>query len=327
MIKKFCIDHKYILCFSLGFLALKNLSVISNVVSKIPDFNINKIPLDDSLIYENPYPKVRVNGHELDFNFVPVITEDGDFEVTADPRKGFFSTICLFHTWDRYTGKLMIENLRHRAVFTVGSDKAILDGEEYDLGYTFRLRDGLPVIRLKVLCDMLGFKSHINGSVFDIQSVSDEQFENILQRVPFEWEFEIDDDTEGFTGQNSKVTTQDGYLILEATGKDPAYLSSVFNTRASGYSKIVVGVVANTKIMANGQWMQLFFKTSTETSESEDKSYKHYYDPSKMTDGEVYEVVFDLSKCAKWTGYITRIRIDPFNLQETCNIDYIRFVK
>jgi hypothetical protein len=90
---------------------------------------------------------------------------------------------------------------------------------------------------------------------------------------------------------------------------------------------VVIGVVADTKLMANGQWMQLFFTTSSSTSFSEDKSYKHFYKPENMKDGEVFEVVFDLEKCDKWTGYITKIRIDPFNLKETCNIDYIRFVK
>jgi len=283
--------------------------------------------IDDTITVENPYPIVRVNGHELEFNFQPVITPDGDFEVTADPRKGFFSTIGLFHTWDRYTGVLMVESLEHRIYFTVGSDKAVLDGKEYDLGYSFKLRDGLPVIRLGVLSDMLGFKTHVSGKVMDVQSVSDEQFESIKQRVPFEWEFSYDDDSEGFTGQNSRLSAIDGFLRLDATGKDPAYISSVFKTRASLYTKIVVGIKADTSLMANGQWMQLFFTTSTSTSMSEDKSYKHYYNPEDMKDGEVYEVVFDLSKCEKWSGYITKIRIDPFNLKETCYIDYIRFVK
>jgi len=36
----------------MDFLALKNLSIISNIINKIPDFNINKIPLDDRLVYE-----------------------------------------------------------------------------------------------------------------------------------------------------------------------------------------------------------------------------------------------------------------------------------
>ena len=145
--------------------------------------------------------------------------------------------------------------------------------------------------------------------------------------MPFEWEFNCEDDSEGFTGQNSRVSSIGGFLRLDATGKDPAYISSVFKTRASLYTKIVVGVKADTSLMANGQWMQLFFTTSTSTSMSEDKSYKHYYKPENMKDGEVYEIVFDLSKCEMWSGYITKIRIDPFNLKETCYIDYIRFVK
>lgn len=36
----------------MDFLALKNLSVISNIIKMIPNFNINKIPLDDKEVYE-----------------------------------------------------------------------------------------------------------------------------------------------------------------------------------------------------------------------------------------------------------------------------------
>jgi len=36
----------------MDFLALKNLSIISNVINNIPDFNINNVPLDDALVYD-----------------------------------------------------------------------------------------------------------------------------------------------------------------------------------------------------------------------------------------------------------------------------------
>jgi len=36
----------------MDFLALKNLSIISNIINKIPEFNINKIPLDDKEVYD-----------------------------------------------------------------------------------------------------------------------------------------------------------------------------------------------------------------------------------------------------------------------------------
>lgn len=36
----------------MDFLALKNLSTISNIVSRIPNFNLNKIPLDDKEVYD-----------------------------------------------------------------------------------------------------------------------------------------------------------------------------------------------------------------------------------------------------------------------------------
>ncbi len=36
----------------MDFLALKNLSVISSIINKIPNFDINKIPLDDKMVYK-----------------------------------------------------------------------------------------------------------------------------------------------------------------------------------------------------------------------------------------------------------------------------------
>lgn len=73
--------------------------------------------------------------------------------------------------------------------------------------------------------------------------------------------------------------------------------------------------------------MQLFFTKSSSGSMSEDKSYKVYYDTAQMTDGEIYEVTFNLEDCPLWSNYITQIRIDPFNRKETAQIAYIRFAE
>lgn len=113
---------------------------------------------------------VKANGNEMQFDFPSEYTSDGDVEVTANPRLGFFTMLNLHHSYNRFTGKLLIESKSHSVTLTVGSDKAIVDGNETDLGYTFSLRDGLPVIRLNKICTMLGFKVSLKDDVMDIVS-------------------------------------------------------------------------------------------------------------------------------------------------------------
>ena len=287
---------------------------------------IELMTIDDSVIVEDTTPTVKVNTRTMAFNFRPVLLADGDMAVTADPRKGFFTQLQLYHEWNRFTGVLMVESEEHRLYFTLGSDTVLLDGETVPLGFTFRLRDGLPVLEIKKFCELLGYKAHAEKNVIDIQCVSDEEYQAILNRKENEWEFESDEDTEGFSAQNGLLTVKDGFINLTATNADPAFVSPTLNFKASKYTKLVVGIVADKSIM-QGQWMQFFFTKTSSTAMSEDKSYKHYYDTGAMTDGEIYEVTFNLGDCELWSSYITKIRIDPFNKKETATVAYIRFVE
>lgn len=287
---------------------------------------IELMSIDETYTPENTKPTFKVNTKAVELNFMPVMIGEDEMEVTGDPRKGFFSQLGLFHVWDRFTGTLMVENNSHKVVFTVGSSTAICDGTPVDLGYEFRLRDGLPVFRVGKLCELLGYKLHIDGNTFDVQCATDEEYEAIKNQKEYEWNFEIDGYAEGFSAQNGLITVKDGIISLNATNADPALISAKFELKASTYTKLKVGIIADKENM-DGQWMQLFFTKSSSGSMSEDKSYKVYYDTAQMTDGEIYEVTFNLEDCPLWSNYITQIRIDPFNRKETAQIAYIRFAE
>lgn len=270
-------------------------------------------------------PTVKLNNRKMNFNFLPVLLSDGDMEVTADPRKGFFSQLRLYHEWDRYTGTLRIDSVEHSYIFKVGQSTVSVDGVPTALGYTFRLRDGLPVFRIKKLCELLGYPVHASGKLLTIQCATDEEYAIITSRKDNEWEFALEGDIEGFSAQSASLYADGTFLTLTSTGADPAFLSPSLSVKARKYTRLAVGVVANKSVM-NGQFMQLFFTRSDATSMSEDKSIKLYYDVSKMTDGKVYEMVFDLTSTDEWKGLITKLRIDPFNRKDAVAVDYIRLL-
>ena len=120
---------------------------------------------------ESNIPAVEVNGTKLSFTFKIKELDDGDYEVVGqrDEDRGFYSSLRLYHEWDRFTGKLTLKTVDEKTlVFTVGSDKVTVNGQEQSLGYTFTLRDGLPVFHMKKLCDLIGWKYTMKGKTIAV---------------------------------------------------------------------------------------------------------------------------------------------------------------
>ena len=151
------------------------------------EFTIELIELMDYCPDESGTMEVIINHCNYEYRFIPVATDDGDWYVVGDKNynrvpdnrnNGFFSLMLVFHEWDRFTGTLTLKTRDERTiVFTEGSDKITVDGKEQDLGYTFTLRDGLPVFKIKSLCDLLGYKYTIEGNKIIIQSCTDAEYD------------------------------------------------------------------------------------------------------------------------------------------------------
>ena len=290
-------------------------------------FEISLIELMDFKDEAVKVPTVTVNGTIMGFTFTPRILADGDFEVAGEARKlGFYSSLRVYHEWDRFTGDGVL-TLKTREedtlVFKVGSDKVTVNGKEQELGYTFRLRDGLPVFRMKKLCELLGYSYTVDCMDMSIIAGSESEYDLIKNKVDNQWEFNSPGESEGWTSQHSSIYTSNGYLVLNATSADPAIIHNV-SFSASKYTHIVVGVEYTSYIDKAGP--QLFFTTSASKSYTADKCISGRYDVTGKSYGDTVEVIFDLSANSMFTGRITGLRFDPFGMNAPINIDYFRCI-
>lgn len=270
--------------------------------------------------------KIKVNGNILGFTFNPQKADDGDLIVVGEAKgKGFYSALRLYHEWDRFTGDGVLTLYTYnesKLVFTVGSNKVIIDGKEQDLGYTFTLRDGLPQFHLKKLCALLGYKLTEDSTMISIQAATDEEYKELGSKIDNQWEFNIIGELEGWkTQQGTSAVNTEGVLTVTPSGSDIAVIHDVsFN--ASKYNVIRVGVKYNPTVTS--QTASLFFKTKASTSYSADKCINAKYNTAGKGEGDTVEVVFILSDNVNFNGTITGIRIDPYTGTVPFDIDYIR---
>ena len=265
---------------------------------------------------------VYVNENRMKFDF-KVYYDGNDVSVTVNPDMGFFTLLNLHHTWNRYTGVLYVENDNHSLELTIGSDRATLDGKTVYLGYLPELRDGLPVVKLKNFCDMLGFSTEIEDGVIRINTG---KTPIKLDKVSYlGWEFDTNGNNENWYSYDSVLYAYDGLLNIKNSDYSDMHMF-MKNTEidASMYTKLVVGVRMKPED-ARGQMFQLFFRTDSQ-SFSEDKSFKHMYDADVMTENETYEFTVDLDGNSNWKGIVDNIRVDVWNNDADCAIDHIRFL-
>jgi len=288
-------------------------------------FEISKIELLSYSTEQLPY-SVTINGYTMGFDFRTqhVGTE---VKVTANPRKGFFSMLNLYHEWNRFTGKLYMANKNTEIVMNVGSDIATINGVSKAMPFALTLRDGIPVIPLKFLMDNLGYPYEMTDSAMTIHFYDAATIDAFVNRIPYQWEFNIRSDSEEWTKQNCSFVVKNGTLSGTSATTDPAIISGDLTADATAYNKIKIKMRHDYSTFSPlGDRIQVFFTTTSATSYSEDKSYQSVAIPS-TTNGNYVEYTIDLTTNANWAGTITGIRIDPYNKSGTFDIDYIRLVK
>ncbi len=91
--------------------------------------------------------------------------KDGRVLFPFSPETGFCYMINGFYRWDKKNGVMTLEANDRKLVFTVGSDKFTLDGSEQHLGYELYLKDGLPMLDMKQLSEILGYKYETDGRI------------------------------------------------------------------------------------------------------------------------------------------------------------------
>ena len=281
-------------------------------------------------------PKLYVNELLVDSAVLPE-TKNGKILFPFDPETSIHNRIHALLTWNHDDKILTLEADGHKAEFTVGSDKYVSDGQEFDLGYTLYQADGLPMLDYEALCNALGFDYSYDEAQNRVNVITDEygMYYKIAYPVAGEWEFDTFD-TEGWISHNSNISVTDGYLTLDSTKTDNKDPSIVQKKRGVGFSIPEVDTlefrVRYTYEGTSSNHMSLFFMTAEDTDFSENKVIHKPILSQPDSNGWVTYTI-DLSDPEIWNkgtvceGEITGFRLDPFNAIGTMDIDYIRFYK
>ena len=274
---------------------------------------------------------ITANSREYTPVFAPEARGD-ELYVTAEPDAGFFQIHNLYYEWSRYTGKLLIATANNNeVVFTVGSDMALVGGKETKLAEAVVLKDGIPVLPLYFLYDSLGIKYTVEDktvTAFLYMTEFDKEYEDIIKnRVPFEYEFEIMGDTEGFGCGNTSMVVMDGVLKGTAIQKpdgsyDPIVSRNSLKIDAEKYNKVVVGMKHDGT--RESDTIQLFFTTESQPGADQPKSIILPLSGGTSSDGKFVEYTFKCSENKLWVGNVTSIRLDPISWFGSFEIDYIR---
>ncbi len=295
------------------------------------NFELQKVEflgMDDQ---EKPY-SIFANRRDYTQYFAPE-ERDGELYVAADPNSGFFAVHQFYYEWSRHTGKLYIATANDQEIiFSVGSDKAIVNGEEAQLKEPITLKDGLPLLPLYFLYDSLGITYKVENKVVNatlFKTELDEKNEEIIaNRKPYQYEFEVNGDTEGFTGGHIAYAVGNGVFKGTATDKggnnyDPIVGVNCAPFDSNTFNKITVRMKHYGCPDKNG-WIQIFFTTDMSTTADAQKSLTLPLVGKSESDGFV-DYVFDCTQNAMWTDKIQSVRIDPINNYGTFEIDSVHF--
>ncbi len=129
-----------------------------------------------------PDYNIVINGTKLNPTFAPEKADDGDIVLFAKEEDCAFARLRLFYEYDRDPGIVKFYSYDEQTLLlTVGSDKAVLNGNTVGLGYKFSLFDGLPVLHLEKLCSLLGYEYAQSGDTINITAATKEELERLSQ--------------------------------------------------------------------------------------------------------------------------------------------------
>ena len=265
---------------------------------------------------------IVLDGNVLRLDFAPEYNEKlDDYMITLNPRLGFFSLSHTYYEYDVDKKTFYIESFEGNVLFTVGSDKAIVNGKEEKTGFTFVTRDGLPLVPVKYLMKKLGFTLKEKPGALHFATYDEKTALEVSKRREGEWEFDSFRDGEGWIYQNCTGFVYDGKINAVATGVDTAVKNMNLNIPLEKYSRVTVGLSYRTT--AINATVQVFFQTKAMSTMNEAAS-KKIGPLTNNTNGEVVELVFDFSDNPDWFSTLTGLRIDPYHGLGEYSIDYVR---
>lgn len=230
----------------------------------------------------------------------------------------------LYSEWNRHDGVLTLKSRDNTtAVLTVGSDKAVVNGSDVSLGYTFDLYDGLPVIRIKKLCELFDYDYTIGEDGITVYACTDEERTELDKTLEYSWEFNNALGIGSWTARMCNVSfANDGCMTITSTGND-AGVSHTVDFAAEDYTTILIGLRYTPSM--DGKFGTVYFST-----DNGGDSFSINYD--SLTEGKYYGnlVIWEIDTTANpsFNGNVELIRFDPSTGNgDVFKVDFIRCTK
>ncbi len=285
---------------------------------------------------------VTVDGVKLSVPVSHVEKTASECYIVALPENGVFSANNMYYEYNRHTGRLYIKTTDETEfVFTVGSDRVLVNGIEQTLERAVTLYDGVPVLPFRFILDRAGHEYISDKTGFHI-FVRTKAGESGGQGTLLEetdgdgkfGEFENAGDAEGWTVSNAAAFVSDGALTVfpsqvnNTNGYDPYILKSV-SVSADKYTDVEVKVNCTPGVNRKGEKKIatcLYFTTDTDDRLDEKKVLFCYEsDAEKHTDGSLV-FRFKVTENENWHGVIQKLRFDLPENNGIYSIDYIRLM-
>jgi hypothetical protein len=274
-------------------------------------------------LYGGNVGSAYINGEEFVPTFQITKASNGDYELVAEENA--LAKLRLFCEYDRKAGTLKLHSFTEKTLeLTVGSSTAILDGQSVNLGYTFSMFDGLPVLQLKKLCSLLGYTYTEENNRLYIKAATDAEYEILMSsRAPYQWDFLLGGDYQNWEPEGDAVldSVQDGSVVIYShAGKDPK-ITIATDFKAEECTKIEIGVKYDDTLVSMSP--ELFFATTAESIYSTDKVFKFSWADATVENG-IAKITIIPSTNEKFVETITSLRFDPFATAGQIELDYIR---
>ncbi len=289
-------------------------------IKKIEFLAVNK---DDCL-------KLNVDGQDLYISPGYFETVDDELYVAGNPTSGFYSENLFYYEWNRWDGKMFIRTKNGTEFeFTVGSNIAVVNGVNTRLSKTIELCDGLVMLPLSFIYDNSGYNYFTDeNDVINVEIRAEGIKEIINSRVPYEYEFNINGDQEGWKISSATGGVWDGNLVAVASYNgvryDPQILLSGLYFDAKLYDSATVRVRPTYSSSGSDTSFAFYFATTADGEMNEAKSFRQLASNYKPDEDGFYTLEYDFTSNDLWTENITGLRFDPPNRAGTYEIDYIR---
>jgi len=285
------------------------------------------------LLKDSVQPSLTIDGAKVNID-LPIDMANGHNMYPMNPKTPILNSLNVYYEWNKTTQTMMIQADNTVFNFTIGSDTAIINGQNVKLYAAPYLVDGIPMIPLDILCQYAPGYSYTRTSdtTAEVKTTIYESMKQINEydssRVANQWEFELQGNAENWkpAGTISSVVENGCFNAKTSdTANDPniSYGESLA-INSTEYTKIVVRMKHTLYTADSGSACIYFAPVNKSLGEAMTVKVPL---KGKTSGDDFVEYVFDMSSNANWAGVIEKIRFDPFGTAGEFSVDYIRFEK